>query len=81
MLCPITMVATYTFQVISEDSGQNITVQSATSSGPAASFELGNLIETETYIYTIVAINAIGRTTTASNSFRKFQGEKKLLEV
>ena len=83
MQCPISLVTNYTLEVVLEDSGQNMTEQSTTisSTSPAVSLEVEDLMEKEAYTYSIVAINAIGRATTSSTSFRKFYGENKLISL
>ena len=73
MVCPSNTVENYTLAVVLEDSEPNMIEQStASSAGPAVSLEVGDLMENEAYTYSIVAINAIGRATTASTSFRMF---------
>ena len=73
MICPAHLVTSYILEVALEDSTVNITEPStASSSGPAVSIGVNNLKEKATYSYSIVAINAIGRATTASTTFCKF---------
>ena len=74
MQCQKNSVTNYTLEVVLKDSGQNMTEQStASTSGPAVSLEVEDLMENEPYTYSIVAINAIGRATTSSTSFRKLE--------
>ena len=60
------IVTNYILEAILVDSGCNMTVLCATSSAsPAVSLEVEDLMEKEEYTYSIVAINAIGRASTA----------------
>lgn len=80
--CSISPVLSYALEVVQESSGNNKTANSTTSfPGAEVTLELDDLIENVAYNYSIVAINEIGRSTTASISFRKFNENHSIIII